>query len=216
MNTFLQPLTEDEEKHYLSVLKDVTNQRTERERKQAKEVLIERNLRLVAHIAKKYQHTEEDMEDMISVGVIGLIKAIDSFDGRKGNKLVTYAARCIENELLMLMRSKKKSSREVSLYDSLGMDQDGHEVRLLDIYQKEQKDIGFQIELECVYERLMQCMRIHLEPREFKILALRYGFSGEELTQKEIGVRLNISRSYVSRIEKRALKKLRQAYESKC
>ena len=136
MKTFKQPLTAKEEAAYLRQLKEGDS----RQRQIAKEILIERNLRLVAHIAKKYQNVDEDMEDLISTGTIGLIKAIDSFDAGKG-KLSTYASRCIDNELLMLLRAKKKTSREVSLYEPIGTDREGNEINLLDIIEQEQPDV---------------------------------------------------------------------------
>ncbi len=135
MKTFSQPLTAREEAEYLELLANGS----ETERRRAKAVLVERNLRLVAHIARKYQNVDEDMEDLISIGVIGLIKAIDSFDAGKG-KLSTYASRCIDNELLMLLRAKKKTSREVSLYEPIGTDREGNEINLLDVLWEEQVD----------------------------------------------------------------------------
>lgn len=185
--------------------------------KEAKRVLIEHNLRLVAHIAKKYQNADEDMEDLISVGTIGLIKAIDSYDPDKGSKLVTYASRCIDNELLMLMRGRKKIAKEVSLYEPIGMDKEGNEISFLDIcvYGKEdiaKQDFAGQMELNYVLGRLSGLVQEVLNDREREIIILRYGLSGnQEMTQREIGRMLGISRSYVSRIEKRALEKLKHA-----
>lgn len=185
--------------------------------KEAKRILIEHNLRLVAHIAKKYQNVDEDMEDLISVGTIGLIKAIDSYDPGKGSKLVTYASRCIDNELLMLMRGRKKIAKEVSLYEPIGMDKEGNEISFLDIcvYGKEdiaKQDFAGQMELNYVLGRLSGMVQEILNDREREIIILRYGLSGkQEMTQREIGRMLGISRSYVSRIEKRALEKLKHA-----
>ena len=142
MKTFQQPLSTAEEAHYIQVLQQGNND----EAAKAREILIERNLRLVAHIAKKYQNVDEDMEDLISIGTIGLIKAISSFDAGKG-KLSTYASRCIDNELLMLLRSKKKSSREVSLFEPIGTDKEGNEINLLDIIEHEQEDVTEQMAL---------------------------------------------------------------------
>ena len=136
MKTFQRPLSSEEEASYIRVLKEGNSE----EVSEAKEILIERNLRLVAHIAKKYQNVDEDMEDLISIGTIGLIKAVGSFDTSKGSRLATYAARCIDNELLMLLRSKKKTSREVSLYEPIGTDKEGNEINLLDVIEQEQEE----------------------------------------------------------------------------
>ena len=210
MKTFIQPLTAKEEAVYLERL----GTGSEEERKEAKEILVEHNLRLVAHIAKKYQNVDEDMEDLISIGTIGLIKAIDSFDAGKG-KLSTYASRCIDNELLMLLRAKKKTSREVSLYDPIGTDREGNEINLLDIIEQEQVDVIDRMEVEERLGRLSGLIRERLSERERAIIMLRYGLSSEhEITQREIGRRLGISRSYVSRIEKKALEKLKEGYEA--
>ena len=210
MKTFSQPLTAKEEAVYLRRLETGS----EEERKEAKEILVEHNLRLVAHIAKKYQNVDEDMEDLISIGTIGLIKAIDSFDAGKG-KLSTYASRCIDNELLMLLRAKKKTSREVSLYVPLGPDREGNEINLLDIIEQEQVDVIDRMEVEERLGRLSGLIRERLSERERAIIMLRYGLSSEhEITQREIGRRLGISRSYVSRIEKKALEKLKEGYEA--
>ncbi|MBD5513439.1 MAG: RNA polymerase sporulation sigma factor SigK [Lachnospiraceae bacterium] len=210
MKTFKQPLTAKEEAVYLKLLK--TGEDADRVR--AKEILIEHNLRLVAHIAKKYQNVDEEMEDMISIGTIGLIKAIDSFDAGKG-KLSTYASRCIDNELLMFLRAKKKTSREVSLYEPIGTDREGNEINLLDIIEQDQIDVIDRMEAEDKLSRLSGLIHERLSDREREIITLRYGLTSEyEVTQREIGRKLGISRSYVSRIEKRALEKLREAYES--
>lgn len=179
-------------------------------RKEAKETLIERNLRLVAHIVKKYQNASEDMEDLLSIGTIGLIKAVDSFDASKGSKLATYAARCIENELLMRLRAKKKTLREVSLYEPIGTDKEGNEISLLDVVEQDQVDIVEQMELAHHIQRLHSILSTTLTERELEIITKRYGLiTGEEVTQREIGRELGISRSYVSRLEKKALQKLR-------
>ena len=209
MKTFKQPLTAKEEAEYLCRLKDGDK----RQRQYAKEILVERNLRLVAHIAKKYQNVDEDMEDLISTGTIGLIKAIDSFDAGKG-KLSTYASRCIENELLMFFRSKKKTSREVSLYEPIGTDREGNEINLLDIIEQEQPDVVEQMETEARLKRLPGLLKERLDEREKEILVMRYGLTDDkEITQREIGKNMGISRSYVSRIEKKALEKLRAGFE---
>lgn len=175
--------------------------------------MIERNLRLVAHIAKKYQNVDEEMEDLISIGTIGLIKAISSFDAGKG-KLSTYASRCIDNELLMLLRSKKKSSREVSLFEPIGTDKEGNEINLLDIIEHEEEDVTEQMALCENVRKLEKLLDKVLTGREREIIFLRYGLAtGREVTQREIGEKLHISRSYVSRIEKKALSKLRERFE---
>ena len=210
MKTFSQPLSAKDEAVYLGRLKTGS----ERERGEAKGILVERNLRLVAHIAKKYQNVDEDMEDLISIGTIGLIKAIDSFDAGKG-KLSTYASRCIDNELLMLLRAKKKTSREVSLYEPIGTDREGNEISLLDVIEQDQVDVVDRMEVEDKLHRLKTLITERLSDREREIILMRYGLlSGQEVTQREIGHRLGISRSYVSRIEKRALEKLREGYEA--
>lgn len=210
MKTFSQPLSAKDEAVYLGRLKTGS----ERERGEAKGILVERNLRLVAHIAKKYQNVDEDMEDLISIGTIGLIKAIDSFDAGKG-KLSTYASRCIDNELLMLLRAKKKTSREVSLYEPIGTDREGNEISLLDVIEQDQVDVIDRMEVEDKLHRLKGLINDRLSDREKEIILMRYGLlSGQEITQREIGHRLGISRSYVSRIEKKALEKLKEGYET--
>ncbi|MCI8931401.1 MAG: RNA polymerase sporulation sigma factor SigK [Lachnospiraceae bacterium] len=208
MKTFQKPLTAEEEARYIQMLQKGSSAKA----KEAREILIERNLRLVAHIAKKYQNVDEEMEDLISIGTIGLIKAVSSFDSGKG-KLSTYASRCIDNELLMLLRSKKKTSKEVSLYEPIGTDKEGNEINLLDIIESEQIDVIDRMELSGNLKRLGRIMQ-NLEEREKEIIFLRYGLvTGKEITQREIGEMLGISRSYVSRIEKRALGKLRKGFE---
>ena len=208
MKTFQQPLSTAEEAHYIQVLQQENND----EAAKAREILIERNLRLVAHIAKKYQNVDEDMEDLISIGTIGLIKAISSFDAGKG-KLSTYASRCIDNELLMLLRSKKKSSREVSLFEPIGTEKEGNEINLLDIIEHEQEDVTEQMALCDNIKKMAGLLDKVLTDREREIIFLRYGLvTGKEVTQREIGDMLHISRSYVSRIEKKALQKLREEF----
>ena len=177
----------------------------------AREILVERNLRLVAHIAKKYQNVEEDMEDLISIGCIGLIKAVNSFDSGKG-RLATYACRCIDNELLMMLRSRKKLSREVSLYEPIGQDKEGNAIHLLDVIEEKQKDVVEDLELDRNIRRLFLALDHCLTEREYRIVVMRYGILGcKEHTQQEVGDVLGISRSYVSRMEKRALHKLAEA-----
>ena len=210
MKTFLKPLSKEEESACLEALQGSDGVKA----REAKQKLIERNLRLVAHIAKKYQNVDEEMEDLISIGTIGLIKAVDSFDAAKNSKLATYAARCIDNELLMMLRSKKKTSREVSLYEPIGTDREGNEISLLDVTAQEMPDIVERLELEQSLGKLAGMIDSLLTEREKEIICLRYGLlGGEEVTQREIGKKLDISRSYVSRIEKRALLKLREGFE---
>ena len=209
MKTFQQPLTSGEEAEQCRLLRDGTPAQAKR----AKEILVERNLRLVAHIAKKYQNADEDMEDLISIGCIGLIKAIDTFDDRKG-RLATYACRCIDNELLMLLRGKKKISREVSLFEPIGQDKEGNEIRLVDVIEQQQPDIIENMELSGNIKKLFSLMKEILTEREKQILIMRYGLNGApEATQSQVGAKLGISRSYVSRIEKKALQKLRDKFE---
>ncbi len=211
MKTFQKPLTSQEEAEYIRLLSEGTKE----EAHMAKEILIERNLRLVAHVARKYTNTDEDMEDLISIGCIGLIKAIDTFDSGKG-RLATYACRCIDNELLMLLRSKKKTSKEVSLFEPIGQDKEGNEVRWVDVLEQQQTDVVESLELAGNIRRLFRLMQEKLSWREREILILRYGLYGQkELTQSEIGARLGISRSYVSRIEKKALNKLKECFYDK-
>lgn len=208
MKTFQKPLTAGEEEYYLRQLKGEDPLAAE----EAKNILIERNLRLVAYIAKKYQNVDEEMEDLISIGCIGLIKAIDSFDVQKG-RLATYACRCIDNELLMMLRGKKKTSRDVSLFEPIGQDKEGNEIRLMDIIEQQQFDVVEEMELRSNVKRLFQYMQECLTEREQQIIILRYGLAGNrELTQNDIGQMFGISRSYVSRIEKKALQKLKEQF----
>ena len=210
MKTFLQPLSKKEEEHYLDLLKNGNPQ----ESQEAKEILIERNLRLVAHIAKKYQNTDVESQDLISIGTIGLIKAILSYDTGKNSKLATYAAKCIENELLVMLRTKKKLSREVSIYEPIGTDKEGNEISLLDILKQDQPDIIEEMDNKKNISQLREIINTCLNQREKEIILLRYGLiTGNEITQREIGEYFGISRSYISRIEKKALLKLRAEYE---
>lgn len=210
MQTFKQPLSEDEEAHYIRMYSEGEKEESE----EARQVLIERNLRLVAHIAKKYQNVDESPEDLISIGTIGLIKAIQTFDDAKGSRLATYAARCIDNELLMMLRAKKKSSRDVSIYEPVGTDKDGNEIRLLDITCAEGTDAFEMMSLHDDIKKLRMILKDTLSDKELKVISHRYALGCErEMTQREIGQMLGISRSYVSRIEKKALRKLRAALE---
>ena len=206
MKTFLSPLNATEEKEYLSRLKEGDQE--------AKKILVERNMRLVAHVTKKYQNAGEDMEDLISIGTIGLIKAVSTFQEDHGSKLATYAARCIENELLMYFRSRKKCSREVSLYEPIGTDKEGNQIQLVDLLEVDDKDVVEQMELRRQILMLYKLISYALDERERQILQQRYGLNNRaSVTQREIADRLHISRSYVSRIEKKALGKLRERFE---
>lgn len=208
MKTFQKPLSSEEEAYYIQSLKSAEKE----EAAKAKEILIERNLRLVAHIARKYMGCGEDLEDLISIGTIGLIKAVDTFDVSKG-RLATYACRCIDNELLMMMRSRKKISREVSLYEPIGTDKEGNEISLIDIIEAGQVDVVEQITNRENLVKMFGLMNKCLTPREREILVSRYALlGGRELTQNEVGERLGISRSYVSRIEKKALSKMKKGF----
>lgn len=206
MKSFQKPLTASEEREYL--------QRYTEGDLEAKHILIERNLRLVAHIVKKYQSTEEENEDLLSIGTIGLMKAVVTFDTEKSVRLGTYAARCIENEILMYLRSKKKQSREISLYEPIGTDREGNEIQLFDIIEANDRDAQQKIELQGDIKTLYQKVETELSKRERIVLKMRYGlYNEEEYTQREIANRLGISRSYVSRIEKSAIEKLRNHFE---
>lgn len=207
MKTLPPPLSQEEEQYYLA--------RYEKNPEEVRTILIERNLRLVTHIVKKYQNTNEDMDDLISIGTIGLIKGIYTFDRKKGRKLGTYAAKCIENELLMYFRAKKKINREVSIQEPIGTDKEGNEIHLMDIMESSQPDAFEQYTQKEDIKKLLRLMPQVLNDREYKILSLRYGLSNKkELTQRETAKQLGISRSYVSRIEKTALEKLRSHFFS--
>ncbi|MDE7367279.1 MAG: RNA polymerase sporulation sigma factor SigK [Lachnospiraceae bacterium] len=206
MQTFQQPLTTEEELYYLT--------QSQKGDLAARNLLVEHNLRLVAHIVKKYNSGERDMEDLISTGTIGLIKAINTYDRSKGNKLGTYASRCIENELLMLLRQERKSSREVSLYEPIGSDKEGNEINLMDIMECTNEDVLEQLITENHIQSIYTLLGSTLTPREQEIIILRYGlYNRDPVTQRDVAQKLGISRSYVSRIEKRALEKLRSRLE---
>ncbi len=199
-NSFPQPLSRQEEKEYV--------QRMLAGDEDARNALTEHNLRLVAHIIKKYDRAGEDLDDLISIGTIGLIKAIDTFNPAKGARLATYAARCIENEILMHLRTLKKARFEVSLQDPIGIDKEGNEITLTDILGTNPEIVEEQVENHFEQRRLWDKL-CRLSRREKKVLALRFGLlDGTRQTQQEIAKSLGISRSYVSRIEKRALHKL--------
>lgn len=205
MKTFLKPLTLAEEKFYLS--------QYQRGDLEAKNILIEHNLRLVAHVVKKYQGADEDLDDLISIGTIGLIKAISTFDSAKATRLSTYAARCIDNELLMMLRSKKKHSKEVSLYEPIGTDKEGNEINLLDVIESPPVDVVEDYSTREDVSYLLSSLETTLTPKEYQVICFRFGLFGEkEQTQREIAKKLSISRSYVSRIEKNALNKLRELF----
>lgn len=207
MKSFPQSLTAAEEKYYM--------QKYTEGDLEAKHILIERNLRLVAHIVKKYQPPPEEMEDLLSIGTIGLMKAVVTFDPDKSARLASYAARCIENEVLMYLRGKKKSSKEVSLYEPIGTDREGNEIQLFDVIEMNEEDVYRRLERKEDVIRLYQQVESVLSQRERMVLKLRYGlYNEEEYTQREIAAMLGISRSYVSRIEKSAIEKLRNFFTS--
>ena len=201
MGTFPKPLTPDEEEKYINEYLDGSEK--------AKNILIERNLRLVAHVVKKYQYTDYDTEDLLSVGTIGLIKAVNTFKPDRGSRLATYAAKCVENEILMLLRSHKKYSREVSLYEPIGVDKDGESIHLVDVIQMENEDVLEQMILDQDVRELYQAYKTCLNDNEKQVVRMRYGlFGGKEYTQREIAQAMGLSRSYISRIEKRGLEKI--------
>ncbi len=207
MKTFPKPLSASEEKEYLERYKEGDQE--------ARAALIERNMRLVAHVIKKYQYTDYDMEDLLSVGTIGLIKAVNTFNMDKGSRLATYAAKCVENEILMLFRAGKKFSREISIYEPIGVDKDGESVSLVDLIESEHTEtidtLILSQDIKMLYDSLDSC----LKDTEKTVIRLRYGlYGGNEHTQREIAAILGISRSYVSRIEKRAIEKLREGFQS--
>ncbi|MBU3100389.1 RNA polymerase sporulation sigma factor SigK [Clostridium estertheticum] len=206
-SSFPQPLSEEEEKFYLIKLGEGDLL--------AKGILVERNLRLVAHIVKKYSYPGKDVDDLISIGTVGLIKAIDSFDTNKGTRLATYAARCIENEILMLIRNNKKTKGEVYLQDPIGTDKEGNEISLMDVLSSDEDSIIDIVESKIQIKKLYNKINVALMDREKTIIQMRYGLlDGNPRTQREIALILGISRSYVSRIEKRALKKLNKELNS--
>lgn len=206
MKTFPQPLTAREEREYLERYKEGDQE--------ARSVLIERNMRLVAHVVKKYQYTDHDMEDLLSVGTIGLIKAVNTFNVDRGSRLATYAAKCVENEILMLLRTNKKYSKEVSLFEPIGVDKDGETVSLVDVIEMENKEVLEGLILQQEVKELYHAYDACLKEQEKIVISMRYGLFGlKEHTQREIAQTLNISRSYVSRIEKKALERLRAEFE---
>jgi RNA polymerase sporulation-specific sigma factor len=202
LKSFPSPLTAAEEQYYL--------QKYTEGDLEAKHILIEHNLRLVAHIVKKYQSMDEDVEDLLSIGTIGLIKSVVTFNPDKCVRLGTYAARCIENEILMHLRAKKKTSRDISLYEPIGTDREGNEIQIFDIIETDMDDAHQKVTLKDDIRLLYSKLESTLSPRERVVLKMRYGlYNEEEYTQREIAEQLGISRSYVSRIEKSAIEKLR-------
>lgn len=235
MTSFPKPLSAKQEARYLAEMEYIRKHRPQDENRKAlqneedelsgeeaqklhqaayaRKQLIEHNMRLVAHIVKKYQNSEKELEDLLSIGTIGLIKAIDSFHVEKGIRLATYASRCIENEILMVFRSEKKLSRDVYLYDSVGSDKEGNDVSLIDLLEGETCDITEGLVLDEELKQLRKLFGTVLTEKEQKILRMRYGIGQREMTQKEVGKVYGISRSYVSRLEKRALEKLKKGFE---
>lgn len=205
LKSFPQPLTAAEEQYYL--------QKYTEGDQEAKHILIERNMRLVAHIVRKYQSMDEETEDLLSIGTIGLIKGVVTFNPDKAVRLGTYAARCIENEVLMYLRTRKKSARDVSLYEPIGTDREGNEIQLFDIIESDTDDAHEKVALSDDVRLLYSRVETVLSPRERIVLKMRYGlYNGDEFTQREIAKELGISRSYVSRIEKSAIEKLRDYF----
>lgn len=206
MKAFLPPLDTQEEKR---ILKQMQGGSLE-----ARNTLIEHNMRLVAHIAKKYQNADEEMEELISIGTIGLIKAVMTFQADKGSRLSTYAARCIDNELLMYLRARRKVAREISIYEPIGTDKEGKQINFMDIIESDEPDVVEQMDQNGKIRKLRTLLPGLLTKREQEIIILRYGLCGSQpVTQRQIAAKLGISRSYVSRIEKRALAKMRTGLE---
>lgn len=204
-NVYPKPLSAADEKKYLA--------RVAQGDKEARNILVEHNLRLVAHIVKKYYTGTNDYDDLLSVGVVGLIKAINTFDAAKTRRLSSYASICIQNEILMMFRNNKKTQQEISLNESVDSDKDGNNLVLMDVIAVDD-DIVERIDTKFKSEKLQQYINEELDEREKTVLELRYGLNGhKEKTQREIAAMLNISRSYISRIETKALKKLRQRYD---
>lgn len=206
-NSFPKPLSDEEEEKYLLLY--------EQGDQDAKNKLIEHNLRLVAHIVKKYSNTGKDPDDLISIGTIGLIKSVNTYNRNKGVRLATYAARCIENELLMHLRTTKKNKVEVSLNEPIGTDREGNEISFNDVLGTDPDSILDDVEVKMQVKKLYQALATVLKERERVVLTLRYGLNGEGCkTQREVAKMLRISRSYVSRIEKKAILKLKEAFSN--
>lgn len=206
MNTFLSPLSKEQEKICLDKLAQND--------KEARDELILHNMRLVAHVTKKYAAGEEDTQELISIGTIGLIKAVSSFKPDYGNRFATFAIRCIENEILMYFRNKRKSRGDVSIFEPIGTDKEGNQIHLVDVIENDQNDVLEDISQANDLKKLKNGMKQMLSKREYYILVKRFGLDGnDERTQRQIAKELGISRSYVSRIEKAALKKLKKMLE---
>ena len=204
MKTFPKPLSVEEEAYYMKKSREGDLE--------AREILILRNMRLVAHVVKKYQCSETEQEELLSIGTIGLIKAIETVDVEKG-RLSTYAARCIENELLMYFRSRKKLSKEVSYYEPIGTDKEGNEISLLDVIESPDPEAFELFMVKEDTKKIYELLPAVLLDREREVLCLRYGlYGGKEYTQREVAERMGISRSYISRIEKCAIEKLRSCF----
>ncbi len=202
-NAFPKPLSSQEEAEYLTLC--------QKGDMNARNKLIEHNLRLVAHIAKKYTGSVRDQEDLLSIGTIGLIKGISSFNPKKGTRLATYAARCVENEILMMLRARKKEQGDVSLNESIGKDKEGNQIMLIDVMRSDEAEVFDKINTGIEVQQLYQNIQSELDSREKTVILLRYGLlDGHPLPQREIAKKLGISRSYVSRIEKKAVLKLRK------
>ncbi len=207
--SFPKPLSAKNERMYLERFAKENDM-------EARNILIEKNMRLVAHIAKKYSQSNCDQEDLISIGTIGLIKAINTFDYNKGIRLATYAARCIDNEILMVMRNSKKTSKEVSLEEPIGVDKEGNEISFMDIVGSSEEEISENMEIKEQIKKMYNFISKDLSEREKKVIIYRYGLCGKAaLTQKELANILGISRSYVSRIEKKALQKMNKFLQEK-
>ena len=205
-NLFPEPLSSEEEKKYLDLMKAGDEK--------ARNILIERNLRLVAHVCKKYTFSGIDQDDLISIGTVGLIKGINSFNSDKNIKLATYTAKCIENEILMFMRSSKKINNEVYLNEPIGKDKDDNVVTLQEVLENDERNIEDTVDLKIKIKELYKKMKNILQEREQKIIELRFGLRGDKpKTQKEIAKMMNISRSYVSRIETKAIDKLSHGFK---
>lgn len=207
-SSFPKTLSAEEEKMYIQRLKNGDEE--------AKSILVSHNLRLVAHIVKKYSNSAKEADDLISVGAIGLIKAINSFSPDKGAQLSTYAARCIENEILMLFRANKKHQGNISLEETIGTEKDGNEIMLADVICDIDTDVMEMVESNILTEKLINIIKDSLSEREYKILCMRYGIGGSiAYTQREVAKKLGISRSYISRLEKKALNTVREQVQLK-
>ena len=202
---FPPPLSSEKEREYFKLLKTKKDER-------ARETLILHNLRLVSHIVRKYYATSPNQEDLVSVGTVGLVKAVDSFEDSNGARFATYASRCIQNEILMYFRSQKKLAQEVSLSETIDIDRDGNPLTYIDVICSDD-NVADDVEIKIRTQKMMRLMKTELSARERRIICMRYGIGGAKpLTQRETAERLGISRSYVSRIEKSALQKIREAF----